>query len=190
MNKKQNPKSKNIFLLSFLPALAYWYLEANYPIHIAVMGGVGLAVLEVSLEYIFFKHVHTLSKFNFYLLTFLGGLSLLGDEGIWFKLQPAISGWVMGGFLLFKRLRGQGMMLEMMESMNPNKMPPKIIIDIIEKHFAIMIIVYGTWMAFVATMLDTDLWLFFKTIGFYLIFFVFMIGEMFYLRRVIKSQSN
>ena len=98
---------KNFFLISFLPAIAYWYLEENYPIRIAIAGGLALSILELTLEYIFTKHLHSLSKFNFGLILFLGGLSLLGDEGIWFKLQPAITGIVIAIFLLVKRKLGK-----------------------------------------------------------------------------------
>ncbi len=105
--------SKHFFLISFLPALAYWYLEENYSLEVALTGGILLSVIEMLLEKIFTKHIHTLSKFNFALILGLGSLSLLASEGIWFKLQPFFTGVVMGGYLLFRNLRGKSLITEM-----------------------------------------------------------------------------
>lgn len=84
-------KNNKIFgLMSFLPAIAYWWLEENYPLRIALGVGLGLAVIEILIERIWLGHVHTISKFNFAIIMILGGLSLLGDDGLWFKLQPCL----------------------------------------------------------------------------------------------------
>lgn len=178
---------KNIFLLSFLPAIAYWYLEANYPLHIALVGGMGLAVLELLLEWVFTKHLHTLSKFNFFLLIFLGALSLLGDEGIWFKLQPAFSGLGMAAFLLFRQWKGEGLLVEMSQMMDENKRAPKELMILLEKHMTIFLGLYGLWMGIVAIYFSSDYWIFFKTAGFYLIFAVFFIFELIYMRIKVRE---
>ena len=179
--------NKNFFFLSFLPAIAYWYLEENYPIRIAVLGGLALAVAEVSIEYFYTKHVHTLSKFNFFLLLFLGLLSLLGDEGIWFKLQPAFSGWAIGGYMGYRLWKGKGLMLEMMESM-PKKTPlPGFILQKLEKHMVFLFVIYGSFMAIMAIKGSTDQWLFWKTIGFYIVFGAFTLIEILVMRVDIKK---
>ncbi len=89
--------NKPFFFLSFLPAIAYWYLESNYDLQTALIGGLVLATVEILLEKIFTKHVHAISKFNFYLVVVLGGIAFIGQEGIWFKLQPFFTGVLMGG---------------------------------------------------------------------------------------------
>jgi len=180
---------KNFFLLSILPALAYWYLEANYSVKIAVTGGLLLAILELSLEWIFTKHIHFISKFNFFLIGFLGGLSLLGDEGIWFKLQPCFTGIIMGGLFLFKIWRGKGIMAEMMESLNsPNRpMLPEFVLKTLEIHSGIFLMVYGTFMGGVALKASTGQWLFYKTGGFYIAFLVFMAVEIYFMRKKLKN---
>lgn len=178
---------KNFFLISFLPAIAYWYLEENYPIRIAITGGLILAILEISFEYFYTKHVHTLSKFNFFLILFLGGISLLGEDGIWFKLQPAFTGVGIAAFLIYRLVQGKGLMFEMMESM-PNPPPvPEFIIKTMESHMAILFGAYGAFMAFVAFKLSTDQWLFFKTLGFYIVFGVFSVIEIIFMRVKIRK---
>ncbi|MBT3584740.1 MAG: hypothetical protein HN509_07525 [Halobacteriovoraceae bacterium] len=184
MNKKL---SKNFFLISFLPAIAYWYLEENYALRIAIMGGLILAVLELSLEWFFSKHIHTLSKFNFFLILGLGGVSLLGEEGIWFKLQPAFTGVGIGSFLLYKVLRGKGLMQEMMESLNPDRLLPEPIVAGMEKHFSLLFLGYGIFMGFVAVKFTTSEWVFYKTIGFYITFAILMLFEFFWIRIQMKK---
>jgi len=189
MENPQKPKvsQKGFFLISFLPALAYWYLEENYPIRVAITGGLALAVLEISFEYFYTKHVHTLSKFNFFLILFLGGLSLIGDEGIWFKLQPAFTGVGIAAFMVFRLARGNGLMLEMMESFPNKPQVPDFIFKTMEKHMVALFGGYGLFMVFVALKLNTDHWLFFKTAGFYLAFGLFAVFEMVYMRLQIKK---
>lgn len=181
--------SKNFFLISFLPALAYWYLEENYPIRIAVTGGLILATIEIIVEKYFTNHVHGISKFNFILIAMLGGLSLLGDEGLWFKLQPFFTGVIMGGFLLFKLWRGTGLMQEMMESMmEESRRPPPFVIRTLEMHSSVFFFLYGIFMGYVALYWSTDRWVFFKTAGFYIAFAVFFVLELIYVRIFVRKK--
>jgi len=187
--------SKNFFLISFLPAIAYWYLESYYEPRIAVIGGLVLALVELSLEKIFVGEIHTISKFNFYLIFLLGGLSFLDNKGIWFKLQPAFTGVGIGVFLIYKVFTGKGMIGEMMESFSMNRtLPPKEILLVLEKHIAIFFFCYGVFMGLIAVFATTGYWTFFKTAGFYLISFIFMFFEIvwmrFYSKRIIEDKHR
>jgi len=186
--------SKNFFLISFLPAIAYWYLDENYPVKIALAGGLILAVIEVLIEKIFTKHVHTISKFNFFLILLLGALSFLGDDGVWFKLQPLFTGIGMSAFMFYRLKRGKGLLLEMMESMpqKKNVQLPDFVFQMMEWHMAFFLLGYGFFMAVLAIYASTGTWAFFKTIGFYLAFAVYMVIEFVMIKRVmnrLKYQS-
>lgn len=174
--------SKNFFLISFLPAIAYWYLESNYSLQIALCGGMILACLELIIEKIFVGHLHSLSKFNFFLILFLGIVSFIGEEGIWFKLQPCMTGLGIGLYILFRIWKGSGLLFEMMESLGGNKLP-KLIMTKFEKHLSLFFISYGIFMGGIALFSSTNYWLFFKTAGFYMISFLFLMVELFYLRK-------
>lgn len=185
-------QQKNFFLISFLPAIAYWYLDENYPLKIALAGGLILAVIEVVIEKIFTKHVHTISKFNFFLIAFLGGISLLGDDGVWFKLQPFFTGLGMSAFMFYRLMRGKGLLLEMIESM-PNKkniVLPDFIFISMEWHLSFFLLGYGIFMAVLAISGTTGQWAFFKTAGFYIVSFVFMIVEFILIRGKMKKLKS
>ncbi len=178
--------NKKFFLISFLPALAYWYLEENYNLKIALIGGIILGTLELTLEKIFTKHIHALSKMNFFLIIGLGSISLLAADGIWFKLQPCFTGVVMGTIFFINNTKGKSYFYEIMESMN-NQNLPKPYIMMLEKHMGIFLFFYGLFMAAVAFNLNTSQWLFWKTGGFYIAFFIFSIFDIVYIRKRIKK---
>ena len=163
-------------LISFIPALAYWYLEANASLKIALVGGMGLAFFECLLEKILFKHIHTISKINFILIAFFGGISLVGEDGFWFKLQPCLTGMGLGGFLFVQNKRGKSILWEAACEIHGSSLK-RDLIEQIERHLALFMSCYGLFMGAVSIWFSTDLWLFFKTIGFYLAFFLFLAGE-------------
>lgn len=174
--------NRQIFWASFLPALVYWYLEANYSLQIALAGGLILAVLEMLAEWFITKHIHSLSRFNFYLILILGGIAFVFQEGIWFKLQPTFTGLLMGGYLIFRLYRKESLMVETMKSMHSHPLPDAVIMHI-ERHLAILLVVYGIFMAFIAFNFNTGTWLFYKTGGFYIVSVVFFVFEIFYIRK-------
>lgn len=189
----RNFSGKQFFLISFLPAIAYWYLEARYPLKVALAGGFLLALLEIILEKIFTKHVHALSKFNFFLIIFLGAISFGEEDGMWFKLQPCFTGLGIGGYLLVRLYKGKSLMNEMMASMG-KEFPFEGVMEKIEVHMGIFFIAYGLFMAGIALLGSTGSWLFFKTAGFYLATFLFLSMEFFYMRllirRIVRNQQK
>jgi len=173
---------KPYFLLSFLPALAYWYLETYYTLQIALVGGVVLGVLEMLLEKKFSGHVHTLSKLNLALIVVLGGISLIAQEGIFFKLQPTLTGISLASFLVYKKVRNQSLMVEMLNDMKQKPPLPDNVYKIMEWHMCLFLICFAAFMAWVAIYESTSTWLFWKTAGFYVAFGGFMVLEIIYIQ--------
>jgi len=177
----------SFFLISFLPALAYWGLESFYDLKTALIGGTILCFLEISLEKIFTKHVHSISVLNFTLIVGLGAISLIASDGIWFKLQPFFTGVIMFIALIYKNLKGESFMLEVIKGFEMPQQLPESIMKTLEKHLAFFLLFYGFFMAYLAFYASTARWTFFKTIGLYLCFFVFMVFEMLLIRRKLQK---
>lgn len=184
---QSKPLSKNFFLLSFLPAIAYWYLEANYSIKIAVIGGLTIGLLEISLEYFFLKEIHKISKLNFGLLVILGSLSLLGEDGIWYKLQPMLGGLVLSAIWSFNIYRNKSFMQEMLPQDKLEMLGGKEGILHIEKINLGFIFFNSLFMGYLALFQTTEVWVFFKTIGGYVIFGIFLLAQMLYLRFYLRK---
>jgi intracellular septation protein len=183
-----SPKaSKHFFLLSFLPAILYWYLETQYPVKIAVIGGVGLSLLELTIEKIWIKKVHQLSVFNFILLLILGVLSYLADEGIWFKLQPFFTGIGVSAYLFFKLKHKKGLLKGMLHELNPQVQVPDWILDKLESNIAWFLLLHAILMGALALWSSTGIWAFFKTTGIYIVFVPFLLAHMIWIRHKLKA---
>lgn len=177
------------FLLSFIPAVAYWLLETYTTLEIALIGGIVLGVIEMAAEKYFTGHVHTLSKLNVALVVSLGAISLIAREGIWFKLQPTLTGYSVASFLIYKKIRGESLMLQMLNDLKQKAPLPEQAYFHMEWHMCIFLIVFASFMAKVAVYDSTANWIFWKTGGFYMAFFGFMAFEMIYLRWLIRRQK-
>lgn len=180
-------KKNNLFLISFLPALLYWYLEETQTVEIAIIGGLSLAILEIIFEKVFFKHIHSISKLNFIIILILGPISLIGHDGVWFKLQPFFTGLFLSGFLIFNLKQGKSLMLTMMEDMEKKANVPEEIMTKIEHHLAYFLLFNGIFMGYLAIYETTSRWAFFKSIGFYIVFAVFLVLEIILIRREVKK---
>jgi intracellular septation protein len=185
---RENKLTKNIYLLSFLPALIYWYLEETQTIEIAVIGGVSLALIEVIAEKLLTNHVHSLSKLNLIILLVLGPFSLIAKEGIWFKLQPFFTGVFLFSYMFYNTHKGESIMHKMSEEMNMKNKMPKEILLILEKHMAFFLLIFGFFMAYLAKYESTSVWAFFKTVGFYIAFAFFLVFEFIFMRKKIVKQ--
>lgn len=179
MNKNAAPP---YFLLSFIPAVAYWLLETYFTLEVALVGGILLGILEMVLEKWFTGHVHTLSKLNIALVVVLGIISLIAKEGIWFKLQPTMTGISVASFLIYKKIQGHSLMLEMMTDLKQKVPLPPEIYKQLEWHMCLFLIGFAVFMAYIAIYESTSVWIFWKTGGFYAAFGVFMLLEMIFLR--------
>jgi len=155
-----------------------------------LIGGLALALLELIIEKAFIKKVHMISLFNFFLILFLGGISLLGEKGVWFKLQPAFTGVGIALFISFQKWRKKSFFKEMINEMPQKSSMPEDIIAMIESHIAALFALYGLFMVFVAFQLPTGQWIFFKTIGFYITFFIFLLFEILFIRYKMKKRAE
>ena len=186
-NEVKPKKSNNFFLISFLPAILYWYLESQYPVKTALIGGIALSVAEILFERFYSGHVHQLSKFNFFLIVALGGFSLMEENGIWFKLQPSLSLWAVSVYMGLKLRKGKGFFKEMMAEMRPDApQPPDFIMKSMERNMVIMFACYGLLMGALALWFPTAVWVFFKTAGLFVVMGIFMVIQMFLNKRAIK----
>lgn len=179
-------KSNHFFLISFLPAILYWYLESQYPVKVALIGGILLSVAEIIFEKLYSGYVHQLSRFNFFLIIALGGLSLMEENGIWFKLQPSLSLWAVAVYMGLKLRNGKGFFKEMMEEMRPDApQPPDFIMSSMERNMVIMFGLYGVLMGVLALWFPTSVWVFFKTAGLFVVMGIFLVIQMILNKRAI-----
>ena len=182
------PSLPPYFLLSFIPAAAYWILELYFTLEIALMGGMIIGVIEMAFEKKISGHVHTLSKLNVALILILGGVALVAQEGIWFKLQPTFTGVAVASFLAFQKWRNKSIMHQMLIDMRQPVPLPMELYKLIEWHLAVFLLGFAVFMGYVAVYQSTSRWIFWKTAGFYIVFGAFLFGEMIYLKWLLRRK--
>lgn len=180
-------KPQVLHFLSFLPALAYWWLEETQPLHIALSVGMGLAVLEVVVEKLYTGKVHTISRLNFGIIFLLGLLAIFAREGVWFKLQPTMTGYICGTWLTLNQAKGRTMLEEAMNDMGKPWPFPKEWLRDFERHVIGFMFCFGTFMAYWSIWGTTAQWAFWKTGGQYMTFGTFMVIEFWWMRRKMKK---
>ena len=83
------------------------------------------------------------------------------------------------------------MLLEMSKTMSQkNSRLPDYIMKKMELHIVIFFLTYAIFMAVIAIYFSTDIWIFFKTAGLYLVFFIFMIAEFLFIRFQLKKEMK
>lgn len=169
------------FILSFVPALAYWLIELYFDEQTALMAGVGLAFLEIVIEKIFTKKVHSLSILNAGLMVFLGTMGYFFHEGYLFKLQPSFTGLIFFVAFFFKTKKGESYFEEILKEMG--RSIPGDLLKYTERNLAFFMLSYGLFMVFVTFNFDTGTWLFFKTGGFYIAMILFTLGNTMIIKR-------
>ncbi|WP_413560538.1 inner membrane-spanning protein YciB [Bdellovibrio sp. HCB209] len=79
-----------VFFAGLLPVIAFTVIEDQYGTIAGLIAGMVFGVGEICYELYKYKKVQKITWIGNGLLLGLGGISLISDEGIWFKLQPAI----------------------------------------------------------------------------------------------------
>ncbi|WP_413577951.1 inner membrane-spanning protein YciB [Bdellovibrio sp. HCB290] len=83
-------KAAAVFFAGLLPVIAFTVIEEKYGTIAGLIAGMIFGVGEICFELYKHKKVQKITWIGNGLLLVLGGISLISDEGIWFKMQPAI----------------------------------------------------------------------------------------------------
>lgn len=97
---KKSQQVRSLLLGGILPVVLYAWIEDRYGIIAGLIAGMVLGVGEILWEWVTQRRVDPFTWGGNGMLLLLGGVSLITQKGIWFKLQPALMEAVMA-FLLW-----------------------------------------------------------------------------------------
>lgn len=83
-------QAASLFFGGLLPIIAFTVIEDQYGTMAGLLAGMVFGVGEIGYELFKYKKVSGLTWFGNGMLLSMGAISLWTNEGIWFKLQPAI----------------------------------------------------------------------------------------------------
>lgn len=171
-------KALSLFFGGLLPILAFTVIESKYGIIAGLIAGMVFGIGEIIYEYISVKKVSTITWVGNGLILMLGGVSLLSNEGIWFKLQPAILEFGFFVFLLGSWMLKRPLLKLMIEKQNPET--PDFVkaqlsgMTLRLSFFMLLHSLLAVWAAFYWS---TEAWVILKGIGLTVSMVIYMIGE-------------
>lgn len=175
-----------------LPIVAFTVLEENYGPLYGLIGAMIFGVGEIVFEKIKQGKVSGITWGANGLIFALGLLSIFTQEGLWFKLQPAIMEVAMTAMLWGTQLMGKPMLVELSRKQNPD-LPETMFAFLREVNFrtGIFFLVQAGLAVYAALYWSTQAWAWLKGLGVTVSFVVYLFVEVFVFRwRLNKRQKN
>lgn len=187
---RPNPKAQalSLFFGGLLPVIAFTVIEEKYGPQAGLIAGLIFGVGEIIYELARYKKVSQITWIGNGLLLGLGLISLFFNDGIWFKLQPAIMEFGMFVFLLGSWALKKPFLKIMVEKQNPEI--PQIMKDSLSGitfRMALFFLAHAIIATYAAFYWSTEAWAVLKGIGLTVSMIVYMIGEMFWMRAKQKN---
>ncbi len=173
------------FLLGgLLPVIAFTVIEEYFGTVWGIFAGMVFGLGEILWEWRTQGRVSAITWGGNLLLIILGAVSLIAQEGIWFKLQPAIMEAVMAIVLIGSYFMRKPLVAMMAEKQNPH-LPPFALAAMsgLTLRLGIFILLNALLATWAAVYWSTAAWAFLKGIGFTLSLFLYIFFEGIYLRK-------
>lgn len=185
-----------LLLGGLLPVLIFTFVEEFYGTQAGLFAGLVFGAGEILYEFKTYGKVELATWLGNGLLFFLGGLSLLSQDGIWYKLQPALMEFgfalFIGGSSLMDRPIFYEMMLKQMRA--TGKQPNPEVLEVMQKSMkgmslrgALFFILHGVLTTWAALRFSTGVWAAIKGVGFTVTFLLWALIEALWMRKKIKS---
>lgn len=179
----------SFFFGGVLPIVAFTIIEDNYGPLWGTVAGMIFGVGELFYEKVKFKKIATITWVGNGMILGLGGISIFTNDGIWFKLQPAILE-AFFALLLWGSLIAKKNLLLMMAEKQGQQIP-----DILKVRFNGLTFRIGIFMAthsvlavWAAFYWSTSAWAWLKGAGLTISFIAYMIIELIFIRKKIQRK--
>lgn len=183
---RPSPKGQalSLFFGGLLPVIAFTVIEEKYGPQAGLMAGLVFGGGEIIYELVRYKKVSQITWIGNGLLLGLGAISLFFNDGIWFKLQPAIMEFGMFVFLLGSWLVKKPFLQIMVEKQNPEI--PQILKDNLSGitfRMSFFFLIHASLATYAAFYWSTESWALLKGVGLTVSMIFYMICEMILIRR-------
>ena len=192
--KRSLQELKSVIFMGLLPLIVYWIVENYWGVKAGVIAAFVFAVIEIIYEYKTTGKPHLITWLSNGLVIIMGVASLYLNDGIWFKLQPAVLEIIGAGFFFLTNLFGKPLVVEMMKKMNPDNQALKHQFFIkylsgMNFRFGFILLLHAILTGYAALKLSTSTWIFIKGILLFVFFGFLFVFEFFYSRHIVQKQS-
>lgn len=189
-----NQKNKMIFGLIFggiLPVIAFTVIEEKFGTIWGIIAGMVFSAGEMLWEWFRLGKVSTITWATGLLILVLGGISLWANEGIWFKLQPALLEAAFSILLLGSVAMGKPFLAAAMEKGGQQVPPPLVpILPGVTLRLGIFFGLHALLAAWAAVKWSTAAWALLKGVGFTGSLFLYMGLEIYVMRTQLKREME
>jgi len=185
MTETKNPKATAMSLIfgGLLPVLAFTLIEEYHGPVWGTVAGMIFGLGEIIYEKVRFKKVSTITWIGNAMILGLGGLSIISQDGIWFKLQPALFELGFAIVLIGSWAMKKPFLALMAEKQNPN------IPDFAKQAMSGITLRVGLFFVFQAALAtwaafywSTSAWAFLKGFGVIIMFVIYFVFEILWIR--------
>jgi len=191
VNSKAKSQALALFFGGLLPVIAFTVIEEKYGTVAGLIAGIVFGLGEVLFEIIKYKKVSAMTWIGNGLLFSLGGASLFLNDGLWFKLQPAIIEFGMFMFLSGSCFIKKPILKLMIEKQNPET--PEFIkqsLSGITLRLSFFMLAHALLATYAAFFWSSESWALLKGLGLILSTILYMVLESLYLRLKIKRDAD
>lgn len=190
MSQPSNNKKHQALALFFgglLPVIAFTVIEDQYGVVAGLIAGMIFGAGEILYELIKYKKVSALTWGGNALLLGLGGVSLISQDGLWFKLQPALIELIFGFVLFFSSVLKKPFLVMMIEKQNP-EIPTvlKQSFHGINFRLSFFFFIHAGLATYAAFYWSNTNWALLKGAGLTVSFILYLLVELYFVRRRLK----
>lgn len=183
-----NPKQAalSLFFGGLIPVIAFTVIEEKYGIIAGLIAGMVFGGGEIIYELIRYRKVSTMTWIGNGLLLVLGGISLISSEGLWFKLQPALMEGLFAIALWGSCIIKKPLLVFLAEKQGQHFEPlVKSKLTGVTWRTGLFFAIHTCLAVWAALEWTTTNWALLKGIGVTVSFIVYLLLEVFYLRRTL-----
>jgi len=194
-----------LFVGGLLPVIAFTIIEDRFGTLWGLVAGMVFGVGEILYEWIKLRKVDAFTWAGNGMLLVLGGVSLVTNEGIWFKLQPAIIEAVTAVLFCGSVFLGKPLMAGLLKKQlaaqqaagQPGPQPPLELAPWLVPllagatfRFGLLFAAHAALATWAALKWSTAAWAMLKGIGFTASFIVYGLAEAWFLRYRVANHSR
>jgi intracellular septation protein len=186
----QKPSAKMLLLGGLLPVIAFTVVEEIYGTKGGLVAGILFGAGEMIYEYVNQGKVQKITIGANLLVVILGALSLIEEDGVWFKMQPAIMLVIFALFMLGSSLMKKPFLVAMARKQNPT-LPEPVAKLLAGMNFRLSFVFLGlaALSVYAALHWSTAAWATLKGVGTPILLVVYMVIEVVVVR-ILKGRQT
>lgn len=188
---------RSLLLGGIVPVIVFTIIEEKYGTYWGLVAGMIFGIGEILYEKFKLKKVDTITWVGNGLLLGMGAISLFTNEGVWFKLQPALIELFMAILLMGSTLMGRPFLLLMAKKQNTLSQIPESLRPIMEKQFSglnfrigLFFFAHAILATWAALHWSTRAWAILKGVGLTVSLLGYMGVEIFLMRSKMKAEAT